>query len=395
MALKKVDIPLEVVILLTGGIALLITGSVFFAVSRGGLPYYENGFYGLFLVIVAMQTIMLGKTPFGDMRKSPGLLIAGAAVAAVGILSCFIPVFNRFPRLLLIVLLGPGSLILLGRMCFSPDKFRAWIKYGGTFRHLIVSCTAVYCLSMLIALILATGSAPAAPAAATVVIIVYGIAGLYLAGVLRTIYRTFPDAAREHEENGLSADQSMIFLTGIFMIILGTMLIPVNLGLLPFSGSAQVGLLMVIFAVQMLATGSTPIGPFPRSWPVIAAGMVFAALGVVSCIVPDILLKPLTLLVGVLNMLGGAISLIKMLSERLRPAEGIQGPLARLLTKLFAVRLALNILGMMFGASVLVPNLIHGLIMGVILAANGAVLLYLLRILVLLDRMQAVPEGNI
>ncbi len=33
-----------------------------------------------------------------------------------------------------------------------------------------------------------------------------------------------------------------------------------------FSGSAQLGLLMVINSGQMLASGSTPIGPFSRSW---------------------------------------------------------------------------------------------------------------------------------
>ncbi len=43
---------------------------------------------------------------------------------------------------------------------------------------------------------------------------------------------------------------------GIFMLLLGGLWIPVNLGLLPFSGSAQLGLLMVIFAVQMLASGN-------------------------------------------------------------------------------------------------------------------------------------------
>jgi hypothetical protein len=394
VVLKKVEIPLEVVILLTGSVALLTTGIVFFAVSRGVLPYYENGFYGLSLVVLAMQTIMLGKTPFGDMRRSHGLLIAGAAIAGVGILGCFIPVFNRLPRLLLLVCLGPGNLVLLVRMCFSRDKFRAWIKYGGAFRHLIISCSAVYCFSMLIALVLVKGNAPAAPVTAAL-IVVYGIAVLYLAGVLRSIYRAFPEAGREHEQTGLSTDQSMIFLSAIFMIILGIMLIPVSLGVLPFSASAQVGLLIVIFAVQMLATGSTPIGPFPRSWPIIVAGVVFAALGVLSCVVPGILVKPLTLLVGVLNILGGTISLVKMLSQRLRPADGLRGPLPPLLTKLFAVQLVLNILGVMFGTSVLIPNLLHGLIIGVILAANGVVLLYLLRILVLLDRMQAVPEGNV
>ena len=83
------------------------------------------------------------------------------------------------------------------------------------------------------------------------------------------------------------------------MLLLGILLIPVNLSQLPFSGSAQLGLLMVIFAIQMLASGSTPIGLFPRNWLMIIFGLLFAALGIISSIIPGILVKPLTILIGV------------------------------------------------------------------------------------------------
>ena len=80
----------------------------------------------------------------------------------------------------------------------------------------------------------------------------------------------------------MSTDQVLILFTGILLLLLGWLLIPVNLGTLPFSGSAQVGLLMVLIALKMLASGDTPIGTFTRSWLVISLGMVFAALGIVS-----------------------------------------------------------------------------------------------------------------
>ncbi|HQN01540.1 MAG TPA: hypothetical protein PLL36_10710, partial [Candidatus Hydrogenedentes bacterium] len=85
---KKADLPLEVVILLVGGMTLLISGALLFAVSAGVLPYYENGLYGLLLVVFALQTILLGKTPFGDMRRSTPLLAVGSVIAAVGIATC-------------------------------------------------------------------------------------------------------------------------------------------------------------------------------------------------------------------------------------------------------------------------------------------------------------------
>jgi uncharacterized membrane protein HdeD (DUF308 family) len=150
---------------------------------------------------------------------------------------------------------------------------------------------------------------------------------------------------------------------------------------------------MVIFAVQMLASGSTPIGPFPRSWLVIAVGLLFAALGIVSCIIPEILLSTLTVLVGVLNILGGVITLVKICVTRSQQSDKPRGPVPPMLAKLFAAQLTMNLLAIMFGTSMLIPSLIHGLVIGIILAANGFVFLYLLRILITLDKMRGDMEG--
>ena len=48
----------------------------------------------------------------------------------------------------------------------------------------------------------------------------------------------------------------------------------------------------------------------------------------------------------------------------------------------------MNLLTILFGAAMLIPHLISGLVVGVILAANGCVLLYLLHILIFLNAMQ-------
>lgn len=389
MAFKEADLPLEVVILIIGGMAMLITGALLFLVADGTLPYYENGLYGLLLIIFALQMITLGKTPFGDMPRSKLLLAAGVLIAAVGIITCFIPIFIRLPRMVLFLCFGPGGFLLLLQMYFAKDKLRIWSKYGGIFRHLILGCSGVYVLSMLIALLLWKQSLLSTPLTA-VTVLLFGTAIFYLAGVLRKIYRTYPEA--EKRPGGyveLSTDQAMLLLMGVFMLLLGGLLVPVSLGVLPFSASAQLGLLMVMFAVQMLASGSTPIGPFPRSWLVIVSGLLFAALGIVSCIIPDILVPALTVLVGVLNILGGVITLAKMRVVRPRHPEAAREPVTPLLTRLFAAQLTLNLLTIMFGTSMLIPGLIHGLVIGVVLAANGCVLLYLLSILVGLDKMRS------
>jgi len=91
--LKKADIPFEAVILTVGGMTLLITGALLFPVYRGILPYYENGVFGLLLIVFALQMITLGKTPFGDVPRSKPLLSVGVLVAALGMITCFIPLF--------------------------------------------------------------------------------------------------------------------------------------------------------------------------------------------------------------------------------------------------------------------------------------------------------------
>ena len=385
---NKADLPLEVSILLIAGLMMLITGILLFPVSTGALPYYENGLYGLLLFIFALQIVTLGKTPFGDMSRSKPLIVIGVIIAAIGIVVCFIPnLLSQIPRILLFICFAPGGFLLFLQMFLSQEKLRTWVKYGGIFKHLIVGCGAVYVLSILIGLLILMQSLLTTMMTAAVGLI-FGIAIIYLALVLRKIYLTYPEA--ENTNPGtveLSTDKMMLLMTGVFMLLLGILLIPVNLSQLPFSGNAQLGLLMVIFAIQMLASGSTPIGPFPRNWLMIIFGLLFAALGIISSIIPGILVKPLTILIGVLNIIGGCITLVKTLLPRLKKPPKSGGQVPPILHKLFATQLILGFLSILFGSSMLVSHLLPGLIVGVVLFANGCVLIYLMSILLTLDKM--------
>ena len=385
---NKADLPLEVSILLIAGLMMLITGILLFPVSTGALPYYENGLYGLLLFIFALQIVTLGKTPFGDMSRSKPLIVIGVIIAAIGIVVCFIPnLLSQIPRILLFICFAPGGFLLFLQMFLSQEKLRTWVKYGGIFKHLIVGCGAVYVLSILIGLLILMQSLLTTMMTAAVGLI-FGIAIIYLALVLRKIYLTYPEA--ENTNPGtveLSTDKMMLLMTGVFMLLLGILLIPVNLGQLPFSGSAQLGLLMVIFSIQMLASGSTPIGSFPRSWLMILFGLLFAALGIISSIIPGVLVKPLTLLIGILNILGGCITLVKILLPRLKKPQKSGGQVPPILQKLFVTQFIMGFLSILFGSSMLVSHLLPGLVVGVVLFANGCVLMYLMSILLTLDKM--------
>jgi len=121
---------------------------------------------------------------------------------------------------------------------------------------------------------------------------------------------------------------------------------------------------------------------------VIMFGLLFAALGIISSIIPGILVKPLTILIGVLNILGGCITLVKILLPRLKKPQKPGDQVPPILQKLFVTQLIMGFLSILFGSSMLVSHLLPGLIVGVVLFANGCVLMYLISILVSLDRVK-------
>lgn len=387
----RVSLPLETVLLFIAGMTVFMAGVLLFLAYGGILPYYENGLYGLLLFFFALQAVTLGKTPFGEFAPSKGLLSAAVGVACIGIGTCFIPeIPTSFARTTLGLCLGPGGALLLLQMFFDKNKFPLWRRLGGTLRPLPFACGGVYVLSMVAGLpLLRPGMLSGYGTAAA--LLLYGGAILNLSRVLAAVYSEYPEASAEGgEKKGPPFQRAMLLLIGVFMILLGALLLPVNLGLLPFSGSAQIGLLMVIFSIQMLAVGDTPLGPFPPSWLTVVLGVVFGGLGIISCIVPGVLLGPLTFLVGALNILNGALTLIKALPSLLKGRKSAPlTPILPLLLRLYSTQVVLGALSVMFGFSMLLPGVVPGLLIGVILAGNGAALLYLMSLLSLLDGLGA------
>ncbi len=69
---------------------MLLFGIVLFKIHTGELPYTPDSTYGLFLIIVSFQIVTMGKTPFGDMRRSWAIVIIGICTAIIGMTACFI-----------------------------------------------------------------------------------------------------------------------------------------------------------------------------------------------------------------------------------------------------------------------------------------------------------------
>lgn len=406
---REYDFSIEVVILIVFGVFMLLFGFLLFKIHTGALPYSPDGTYGLFLVIVSFQIITMGKTPFGDLRRSWALIVVGVCTAILGMTACFIPGYlSELVRLLVgaILLIGGTALLL---QLFSEEKGKTWIKVPGVLRQLTVACGLVYVITIILGLVtLLPGITTDLQTAS--ILLVYGVSFFYLSLCIHKVSKAYPEEADDHEGSKLDNNKSggffgffkdaslelapaILLLLGILLVLLGVLLFPVDLGLLPFSPDGQLGLLLVITALQMMALGSTPIGQYKRSWLVIAIGVVFVALGIVSCIVPGLLTDVITKLLGVLNFSGGAILLIKQLLPKLYekgdPSEtDTTLPIER---KLFFNMAAVNIAAIIFGLTMFLPHLIPGLVMAGVLIIYGIILFVLV---LLLQKIASIEIGR-
>lgn len=385
--LRKNTLPAEVVVLMFAGLVMMLLGILLFPVYAGYLPYYEDGVFSLLIIVYALQILALGKSPFGDVRRNLPTVLFGVVIAVFGIVICFIPdIAGDIPRLLLILFLCIGGVIQLAQLYRDREADKIRKTADPLLGKLTISRAAVYLLSVVLGGILVFQSM-AASLLVCVVVLGYGAALTILAWIIRKVYRKYPPKDAEGSVN-LSVGNVMLLLIGIFMVVLGVMLIPVNLGLLPFSPSSQLGLLLVIFSMQMMLLGETPIGAFPRSHLVVGIGYFLGVIGVICCIIPNVLLILATVLIAVVNICGGVIGLGRIVMT-IKAAKAANEPALPIFIQMLILQIVMNVLTILFGTSMLVATLIPGLLLGVILAANGCALLALLYLIRKAERLQA------
>jgi hypothetical protein len=145
-------------------------------------------------------------------------------------------------------------------------------------------------------------------------------------------------------EASLPLGSALSVPNGVIITLIGIIVALGILGLVPptFNSSGQLGLLLVLTSLQMLALGQL-IFPLTRSWLLMAVGIVFAGLGIISCIVPEVLVTWITILLGVQNLISGGVVL----------ASQLKG--------LSVATLALGIAIVLFGVNMLAPVLLPSL----------------------------------
>lgn len=386
---EESDLSLEVVILLILGVFMFLFGLLLFKISTGELPYTPDSTYGLFLVIVSFQVITMGKTPFGDLRRSWVLVLIGIITAIVGMVACFIPgQLTEMVRILVGILLFAGGISLLLQLLFFEGKARTWIKIPGVLQHLTVACGVVYVITIVLGLItLIPGITSNFQTA--LFLLIYGISIFYLAWCIQKVARSYPPEKLKSiskEKGGLfkslqsvslSLSPAVVIMIGVLLFLLGCLLFPINQGTLPFSSDGELGLLTVILAIQMTTLGETPLGQFKRSVIIIIVGIVFATLGIFSCIVPGILTGVLQILIGALNILGGVILLTMRFVPIIRGRQKHDpetGPPSSTVKKFMVTQTLLNLVAIAFGLSMIMPGMIPNTLVPVILIINGLLL---------------------
>lgn len=286
------------------------------------------------------------------------------------------------------------------------------MREAGILRSLTLACALVYALTILSGLVTLFSGLRSDPRTA-ILVMFYGMSFFYLSWCVWKVGRIYPgDKLNEStsaspdfnrtesepsfvlfREASLPLSPAILILLGFLITLLGLLLFPVSLGMLPFSPDGQLGLMLTIMAIQMLALGDTPLGQYTRSWRIIIVGIVFAGLGVVSCIVPGILTGMIRVFLGVLNIMGASLFFFRQfLQKRDEPGGGSQAPILvhPIVRKLGRTQIIINSVTLAFGVSMLLPGLVSGFIVAGILVINGALLFMLAS---LLNKVASLQEG--
>lgn len=379
--LEELHLSLEVILLFACGLAMFVLGAALIAVAAGILPYYEAGVYGLLLVMSGLQWQTTGITPFGFAKRSWKLLIPGIAITVTGFIACFMPeVLGVLPAYLVIAIFGIGGMVLLADLVLAPDKYRLWRTLNcGISTRLAACCAAVYVLEILIAgLLLVQIRLPGTvlPVLAGGIFFLFSLALFALSILLLNVYKAYPEADRATTAPGIPLNTIMGMQFGLYMLVLGCLLGTVFLGLLPIAPntSAMQGTLVVLLGVQALVAGTMMSFTFRRTVIVFLVGLLFVATGAFAIIVPDTITKLLVIFIGAFNILGGLYLLWSQVLPGLKPTQPAPyrgGTESRLGMLLLVLILIMTILSIAFGASMLIENLVPGLIIAFLLACFG------------------------
>jgi hypothetical protein len=378
---REIDLSIEVVLLVVGGVYFLLFGVLLFLIDKGMLPYSKDSTYGLFVVLVSLQIITMGRTPFGDFLRSWLVVIIGLVTAIIGTLAIFYPGYLSTGIQILagLIVLFTGVLGML-QLFTSRDKARIWMTVPGILQQLTLACVLVYSIEIVLGVITLFPGIVPNPVTA-LLCLVFGISLLFLARCIHVSYQRYrkgdgttdipasPQKGRSCllREASLTVENSFNTYEGCLLILLGFLVLFNILGSFPsYNSEGHDGILLVLTSLQLLALGQFVGGQITRSWPVFAFGILCASAGIFSCVVPGILSGIIVPLLGLQNIITGVILLA---TQIILPAlYGIRHPpagdavLSPVLRHLKLVLLLTGIATIVFGINLIAPVFLPGLL---------------------------------
>jgi hypothetical protein len=134
------------------GLFFFLLGLLLIGIYGGAFPYSEASTAGFILVLASLQTITMGRTPFGDVRRSWFVVTIGIVLGVLGTLSIFFPsgAHSVLARWLAALTLAIGGITLLVRLVTSEEGAKTWLRVGGILRQLAVVLGVVYVLEALV-----------------------------------------------------------------------------------------------------------------------------------------------------------------------------------------------------------------------------------------------------
>ncbi len=228
---EETNLSLEVILLLAFGMIMVIIGAVLLTVAAGALPYYEEGVYGLLLVLFGLQLQITGKIPIGFVKRTWSVLIPGIIITLIGFVTCFVPgILGNIPKFLVMAIFGVGSILLFVQLFFAQERYRVGKTHGNRLiRQLTLNSAAVCILEILIAGLIAVQIFRPGVLSTNLLAVgalLLGIALFCLAFILRKVYRTDPESDMSTKTPGISLDtvmgMHMVFLHAAFRLSAGS-----------------------------------------------------------------------------------------------------------------------------------------------------------------------------
>ncbi len=286
------DNSVETLLIQLVGLFMVLSGILLEINSFIGINFDNNTYYGLFFVVTAV-IVQIFHNPLGLKRRSYIIQISGIVLLVTGIISCLIP--GVIPNCSIIVglILCACGIIQFGQFFSSDSKINRKLIPG----ILIVVTGGLSIILGIISLM----DMPSLILGFTM--IVYGISLVLLSWSNRLI----------HKKGSYLIDA--LLLLSIYLIMLSVLLIPAKLLHLPFSPGGELGLLLFIFAVQMITSGETPVGLYKRSKVMVIIGFIFAIIAIITCTVPDMIEGITRILIGIMLITGGIIGITERLIQ--------------------------------------------------------------------------------